>query len=46
MGYICKALRIVTGTQKVLNKCKNGNDYYDDDGNDGVGDDDDEGSLL
>ena len=41
-------LRIVTGTQKVLNKCNNGSDYDNDD-NDGVGDDSDsdsDGSLL
>lgn len=46
MGYICKVLRIVTGTQRVLNKCNNGSDYAND-ANDGVPDDSDsEGSLL
>lgn len=39
MEYICKLLRIVTGTQKVLLKCTNGSD--DDD--DGIGS---ERSLL
>lgn len=37
MGYIGKALRVVAGTQKVPNKCNNGNDCDDD----GVGDDND-----
>lgn len=51
VGYICKVIRIVTGTQKLLNKCNNEVDYDDDndrdDDDDGVGNDSDhEGSLL
>lgn len=45
-GYICKALRIVTGTQKVPNTCSNDSDYHDD-VHDGAGDDgDSEGPVL
>ena len=43
MGYICKVLRIVTGTQKVLNRCNEDDDNEDEDVDN---DREDERSLL